>query len=367
MTSNFWSYIFFILVGALGLDVLIGVHEIGHYIVAKLCKIKVESVSFGFGPTLFKWSRKNTVFKICLVPFGGATKLAGRKDLLKALYNNDKRVIDCEEGSLYKTKPLKRIVTYLAGPLFNLLFAILCYTVLLIIPTVSRTLPARILLTSDSTGQYYSQVCAAKDAGLVSGDTVTAINGQEVTDYFEMQSLLISAKDDEFAVISTPRGQFNVYPIEQQFGILPFSEYENKVTKGKNLGNALSLAFKECIVDTKNFATSLIKIFSGRNKVSETIGGSLVTSESIGEIATKSFRSSFNTGIRTVLYLMASVSISMGFANMLPITALDGGLILISFVEMFTRKTWSPKVYITLQVLGLVVIFVLIPVIKWFF
>lgn len=366
MTSDTLSAVISFLIGYIGIGLLVSVHELGHYVTARKCGIKVESVSFGFGPKIYQWQKHDTLFKICIIPIGGSTKLAGRKDLLNSLYKQEKHVESNEEGSLYGTKPWKRIITYLSGPLSNFLFAVLCYTLMLVIPTVTRVLPAKILLTSDSS-EYSGSVCAAGEAGLISGDTVTAINGLEVKDFFEMRNMLIAAANDESVEISTVRGTFTVYPVDHQFGILPFGQYENKAIKGMNLFKAIRLSFKECLLDTRNFILSLEKLFSGKKKMSETIGGTFYTSEVLGQMTASSFKSSFNLGIRTVLYLMATVSVSLGFANMLPITALDGGLILISLVEMITKKTWSPKVYISLQILGLSVIFVIIPVIRFLF
>ena len=107
-------------------------------------------------------------------------------------------------------------------------------------------------------------------------------------------------------------------------------------------------------------------LFLGRNKLSETLGGTFSTSENMGMITEHGFSVSFGTGIRVVLFLLASVSISLGLANLLPITALDGGLILISFAEMIAGHSLRPRTYIVLQVTGLVIVLVLIPVLRIF-
>lgn len=74
-------------------------------------------------------------------------------------------------------------------------------------------------------------------------------------------------------------------------------------------------------------------------------------------LTTSGFAHGFNSGMRIVLFLLASVSISLAVANLLPIPALDGGLILLSFAELVTRRTFHPRVYVVLQIVGTIMIF----------
>ena len=87
------------------------------------------------------------------------------------------------------------------------------------------------------------------------------------------------------------------------------------------------------------------------------MGGTFAASQSIGMLTTSGFAHGFNSGMRIVLFLLASVSISLAVANLLPIPALDGGLILLSFAELVTRRTFHPRVYVVLQIVGTIMIF----------
>ena len=101
---------------------------------------------------------------------------------------------------------------------------------------------------------------------------------------------------------------------------------------------------------------SLFNVIKGSASASETLGGTFAASQSIGMLTTSGFAHGFNSGIRIMLYLLASVSISLAVANLLPIPALDGGLILLSLAELITGRTFHPKMYLTLQIVGVVII-----------
>src|SRR5574344_135362 len=105
-------------IGLLGISIMILVHELGHYIAARMFHIDVETISFGFGPPLLRWGR-NKRYQLCVLPFGGYCKLKGEDDLKRALAKKDRHVENAEEGSLYAASPWKRLFLYLFGPLFN--------------------------------------------------------------------------------------------------------------------------------------------------------------------------------------------------------------------------------------------------------
>ena len=126
--------------------------------------------------------------------------------------------------------------------------------------------------------------------------------------------------------------------------------------KGQNFFRALWESGRECFSNFVQSVSSLINVIRGKSSAGETLGGTFAASQSIGMLTTKSFAHGFNSGIRMVLFLLASVSISLAVANLLPIPALDGGLILVSFAELVTRRTFHPKMYLTLQVVGTIMI-----------
>lgn len=291
--------------------------------------------------------------------------MVGKNDLKKAIEKNLRTIVDCEEGSLYAVSPLRRIITYLSGPVANFLFAVFCFIILLIMPSLSLKLTPEIKLVSD-TQQYQGTYCAAQQAGLLTGDIVKSVAGTKVSTWEELENILSQHTDDEYVVFETLRGSFKVYPNNGVFGLLPNNSYKETTNKGENFFSAIKKGFLECFSQIRFFLDSLTGIFMGRNKLGETVGSAFSASENIGLITEKGFEISFHTGIRVALFLLASVSISLGLANLLPITALDGGLILISFTELIVGHTLHPKSYLILQIVGVIFVLVIIPVLRIF-
>ena len=126
--------------------------------------------------------------------------------------------------------------------------------------------------------------------------------------------------------------------------------------KGDKFFRALWKSGRECFSNFRQSVESLLNVIRGKSAAGETLGGTFAASQSIGMLTTKGFAHGFNNGLRIVLYLLASVSISLAVANLLPIPALDGGLILVSLAELVTRRTFHPKMYLILQVVGTVMI-----------
>lgn len=359
------STVICLIIGFFGLSIMIMIHEFGHFISAKLCRIKVESVSLGIGPVIKSFGKNETKFQLRLVPFGGSTKMLGKDDLRMALQYHDTYIRKCEEGSIYSVSPLRRILVYISGPFANYVFAILCFTILSCITSINMVFSTKIQLTSDIE-KYKNMPCAAQDAGLKSGSYITSVNNTEVSDWNEIQQYL-SSHNSETVTINTNEGSYQVSPINGLFGILPYGETYQKTKKGKNILSSVWLAVQESMDETVSFISSIKSLITGRSKVSETFDGTLSASLALGETIETGFSVNFNTGIRTVLYILGSVSLSLGMVNMLPVTILDGGLILTGLIEIIIRKQLKVKTYVTLQIIGLITMFIFIPVMMHIF
>jgi len=425
-----WSGLVSVLIGFLGISIMILVHELGHMMAARACGINVEVLSFGFGPALFRFHGKETQYVIRAIPFGGSCKMSGGDDIQNAISQKKKRIETYEDGSIWSVGPLKRIFAYAAGPLANILFAFLCYAILMTLPTSIATYPTKVVLSSDYPALFNVESTAASEAGMRTGDTILTIESQKVSNYTEIQKVLAEYKDKESVRIFTDRGAFILHPKDGVFGFVQFqepvvghvdsdtnekraglksgdvitqvngkkvtnmmdlleaaylSDYINMTVlrKGKtvelgfeNPGTQLNFTLREQTVKVpgmnffkalwksgyacfSNFKQSIVALFNvirGKSDAGETLGGTLAASQSIGMLTTSGFAHGFNSGIRIVLFLLASVSISLAVANLLPIPALDGGLILVSFAELVTGRTFHPRVYVTLQLVGTVMI-----------
>ena len=170
------------LVTALKVIILLGflifIHEGGHFLVAKLCKVKVNEFAIGFGPTIWKSKNTETKYALRLIPLGGFVSMEGEEE------RSDK------EGSFSKTSIPKRIAIVVAGGMVNIVFGLLVYFILVA-----------------STGNYASQKIEIVDdrygagiAGIEAGDEIVKINNKRIRNKSDVEEILKASDGNEVTV-----------------------------------------------------------------------------------------------------------------------------------------------------------------------
>ncbi|MCX7656781.1 MAG: site-2 protease family protein [Treponemataceae bacterium] len=172
-----------ILVGLIGLGFVVFVHELGHFLAARLVGIDVEAFSIGWGRPLWKRKIGQVEYRLGIFPVGGYCKMKGEEEFKEALTHDLSR-IPREKGSFYGASPWQRILVALAGPLFNALFAVFLLSIVWGIGFTVHTMDNRIVLASDidQKSDY-----PANQAGLKTGDRIVAINGKPVATALDIQ------------------------------------------------------------------------------------------------------------------------------------------------------------------------------------
>lgn len=130
---------------------------------------------------------------------------------------------------------------------------------------------------------------------------------------------------------------------------------------------ALKLSVFQCNAEMRMFFNAIGNMITGQAKIGDTLSGWFKASMNIGNITRSGFAAGFITGVQTALWLTASVSVSLAFANLIPIPALDGGFILIYLIEWITGHEFSEKFQTIVQIIGLVLLLVVLPVVRFFF
>ncbi len=319
----------YILPFLLVLTVVVFVHELGHFSVARMFGTRVEAFSIGFGRGLLRWrDRKGTEWKIGWLPLGGYVKFWGDENAISMSAHErlERLRADPDAAACFHFKPLwQRAAIVAAGPFANFVFAILVYALLFSFAGVTR-FPA-------SVGEVVPGGAAAA-AGLQTGDEVVAIDGRPITYFDEMQRVVMSSDGAPLVVTVMRDGRaidltvtptrierkdrwgnaFTVYAMqvalradaEPLFQKLPFGE---AIAKG-----AQDTWF---IVDrTFAFIGGLIM---GREDASQ-LQGPVGIAKTSGEVAT--------LGFLALVQLMAILSVSIGLINLFPVPMLDGGHLL---------------------------------------
>jgi regulator of sigma E protease len=172
-----------ILLGILGLGLVVFIHELGHFLAARLVGIQVEAFSIGWGNPILKRTVNGVEYRLGMFPLGGYCKMKGENEFQEA-YEKKKNAVTPEPGSFFAASPLRRIVVSFAGPFFNLLFAAAAFSIIWGVGFEVQTLENRIVLASSITP---NERYPADEAELRTGDRIIAINGKPTANYRDVQ------------------------------------------------------------------------------------------------------------------------------------------------------------------------------------
>ncbi|WP_334083212.1 RIP metalloprotease RseP [Helicobacter typhlonius] len=326
-----------VLIALFILSFLVFFHELGHFIVARMCGVSVEVFSIGFGKKIASFYKGNTQYALSLIPLGGYVKLKGQDDANPKAHNY-------EADSYLSKNPYQRIAILLAGPLFNLLLAFFLYmavglggklSLLPVIGEVKENYPAYL-------------------AGIKAGDRILSINDEEIKTWEELDSIILSSSGELLISIERDPSQifnFHLTPIEKEAKNI-FGEDITRRVIGIASANAVGkvsyrgwesirYGFEETLKASTLIAQGIVKLISGVVPSSE-VGGVVSIVSVIG--------SASQEGWVILFWLTALISVNLGILNLLPIPALDGGHIIFNCYEIIMRKPPSENVayYLTL-------------------
>ena len=181
-----------IIFGIAGFGIMVFVHELGHFIAAKRLGIGVEVFSLGWGKKIVGFDYKGTNYRISMLPFGGYCRMKGEDP-----YSLQEQR---EDGSFFEARPWKRIVTSAAGPMANVLFAVLVLALIWWTGFDVHTDGNRIVLVSDYSLDGFSELPPATQAGLKSGDRIIAIDAQPVNHFQDLLKTVATAPNEQLVL-----------------------------------------------------------------------------------------------------------------------------------------------------------------------
>ncbi len=317
------TIIYFVLI----LSVIIFIHEFGHFIFAKKAGIYVFEFAIGMGPKIFsrKSKKSETEYSIRLIPLGGFCSMAGES-------NEDEKTVSKDKLMQNKTW-LQRFMVIFAGPLFNFILAFLLLFFIGLIYGASPTKPVVGAIESNS---------AADKAGLEVGDTILSINDKKVGNWDQVMmqlQMVDGSKEVVFKIKDTSDNEvtINIKPqkiveddtVTYRYGIGTGS------TKERGILPSLSYASSKIVSLTQAMGTTISGLFTGKISVSN-VSGPVGIYSVIGEQA--------KAGFDSILYLIAYLSINVGFINLIPFPAFDGGRILFLIIEKLKGSPVDSKV-----------------------
>ncbi len=328
--------IFFLMAGLIGINFLVGIHELGHFLFCKLFKVRTPTFSMGFGPFITSKKVGETTFALSAIPLGGYVEIAG----LAEMGQGDQKEAHSKDKNSFAAKPYwQKLLVLLGGILFNLMFAYFALSLLFMMG-----LPKTELLYPRNAKPVIHEIkedSAASKAGLAVGDRIISINGQELDDnglkaYTLINSLpgaetsLVVERDGQQQEITTTLdsrdlGDKKVGSLGVLFEITgtPGLPFVSAIKEGISLTNAYIkatfLGFKQ--------------IFAKRD-VSKMGGPIKIISETV---------KAAGTGFEVFLLFLAVVSINLAVFNLIPLPILDGGQILFYTIEAIIGRPLSTK------------------------
>ena len=358
------------LVGALivfGLIVVI--HEWGHFIVAKLMDVQVNEFAMGMGPKLFGWGKKETRYSVRLFPIGGYCAMEG-EDAAGSGEVSAETVQRTDNPRAFNNKKVwRRVLIVVAGAVMNLVLGF----ILLIVYFGVCTLP------SDNGNVYYAgtaisylpETAVSYQSGLRVGDELLKIDGKRVFSVMDIQSILQSSADGEFAMtvrrggetVQLPSVKFEQQELENGGHRLIYDFKVNAIKQ--TVWSTITQSFKaECSVAVTVWR-SLGSLISGEYGLNE-LSGPIGTVDVIGDVVENAVKQEYwQDGLGSILMLTVLLTVNVGIFNLLPFPALDGGRLLFLAWEGITRKPVPPKYEGIVHAVGMGLLFLLIIIVTF--
>ncbi len=317
--------------------ILIFIHELGHYIFARVFGVTVYEFSIGMGPKLFSVKSKKTgiAYSLRILPIGGFVSMAGEDE-------------ESEDPNSINRKPVwQRIIITAAGSLSNILLGIIVMAVMVLSSTQ---------LYSTTVAGFPKEGAVSCDYGLKEGDVIVAVGPRRVHIAYDLSYAISRYGGEEVDVKIIRDGEKmtleNVrFATYTQSGI-KFGQRDFYLkASGKSVGNVIKHTFYESGVAIRMIYDSLYDLITGKYGFSEMSGPVGVTKVLASAAQTKDYA--------YLAYLFVVLAMNLGVVNLLPLPALDGGRVFFMLIELVTRKKIDPKAEGLVHFIGIILLMIL--------
>ncbi|MEC4684539.1 MAG: RIP metalloprotease RseP [Nitrospirota bacterium] len=338
------------------MGILIFVHELGHFLVAKFSGVKVLKFSLGFGPKVIGKQIGETEYMLSAVPLGGYVKMLGEEA--------GEELDEADKARAFNQQSVtKRILIVLAGPVFNIFLTYIIFTAVLStglpvnVPVLSNILPV-----IDEVQEGYP----ASEAGLKAGDVIVKIDSKRIDTWFDMVNIVVKNPGKKLDFVVKRDGKLLDLKIVPQ-SVEEVDPGGKKVVIGrigvKKLGggffesiqsdSVLEAPVKGVTATYKMgfFVVDSIKMLITRQVSLKNISGPVTILQESGKAA--------SAGLLTYFMFMALLSVNLGVLNLLPVPILDGGHIVMFVIEGIKGKPLSERTIAVTQKIGLALLLLL--------
>lgn len=323
-----------VIIAVLVFGFLIFIHEFGHFITARIFKVKINEFSIGMGPSLLWYdSKKSGIrYKIAMFPIGGYVAMAGEDD-------------ESDDPNSFDKKPAwQRFIITFAGAFVNIVFG---FIVMIIITSLVNIGTTKIHSFAEEN---------TSSSALMVGDEILEVEGKRVRIADELAYEIMRRGNEPVDILVLRDGVEVLLPdvnfprAEESGQVFGEVDFKVKAVEDKGFGDVMSYSFSKSWLMLRMCWESIFDLITGRYTLAA-VSGPVGISGAIGDAAA--------SGLIPLLNIVVIISINLGFMNLLPIPALDGGRLITVLFEMITRKRLPKKLEGIINSVGLILLLLL--------
>ncbi len=334
-----------IIIGILLFELIILIHEGGHFVTAKLCGVKVNEFALGMGPKLIKFKKGETLYSLRLFPIGGFCAMEGEDSESE------------DERAFVNKKVWQRIIIVVAGAVMNIILGL----VLMMI-----TLAPNKYFASSTVAVFADNATSSQQ--LKVGDEIKEINGYDIITSTDMSFAFATAKSNKLSMTVKRDGEYvNLTDVQ-----LPTVESDGKeilqldfkvAAIENNFGTLMSQTFLSTVSTVRMVWASLAGLVTGQFGLNE-VSGPVGMTSAISQATASGLETSFWDGLNNLIYVMMIITVNLGVVNLLPIPALDGGRLVFLIIEAIRRKPIKPEHEGYVHAVGMLILFAFMIIIS---
>lgn len=328
MLTNIWNTVYPIIIAILFFELIIVVHEGGHFIAARLMKVKVNEFSIGMGPKLFQFKKGETKYTLRLILFGGYCAMEGEDDE------------STDDNAFSKKKVIQRIFVVISGAVMNLILGFLVIAVLV---------SSQNLIGTPTVAKFEDN--AVSSSTLQAGDTIKSIDGMRVYTATDVSTGFSRSQDNKVQMVVERDGKDENLEVEFETQNYEGRQYIKMdfwlLGTQKTVGSVIKNTAMEWISYARMVFLSVHDLILGRYHLSDLSGP-------VGAVSVVS--DAVKTSAFSMLKIMALLTINIGLFNLFPIPALDGWRLFLLLFEGITKKKLPSKWEWVINSIGLVLL-----------
>ncbi len=322
--------------------VIVVIHELGHFLAARLFKVKVNEFAVGMGPKLYSKQKGETIYSIRALPIGGFCSMEGEDTSSE------------DEQSLINKKPWQKLIIFAAGAIMNFILAWILFSVIVGYQGVIS-----------NQVDYVEPDSPMAVAGLQADDTILAVNGEKVAYFTDTREKIVETGVTYTFDVQTKEGALKTLEVMPGLNEAGGNYFGFAVKRAKvGVIEMFKQGMSETVYMIEQTLQGFVQLITGQVKVDQ-LAGIVGVVQITSEAWDQGMKQSLTAAVMQIVFIGAFLSANLGVFNLLPLPALDGGRIIFSLIEMIRRKPVDPEKEGMVHLVGIVLLMILMVVVLY--